>query len=348
MIIQLYFWNFLFQKLINYRTTDEVPNNESLTILVCAKNEYQKLKKLIPILIEQSGKPKVLIVDDFSEDDSLKLLSASANDFPHLDYISASKNIKGKKQALMDGLAHVKTKWVLLTDADCNPASDHWATGMMSATKAKDLILGFSPYEKTSGFLNRWIRYEAVLTAIQYLSYSLIGKTYMGVGRNLLYSKAFVQSGKILETHIDIQSGDDDLLVNSLTSDKNVGIQLDPDSWVYSEPKKSWKTYINQKRRHLSTASRYKRSHQLMLLLFSVSWILLYVVIFTLPFIGLGFYALLLLLIRLLSTYLSNYKLFPKLGLGDSIAHWWYLDPCTAVYFLFFSIFAILPQKEAW
>ena len=347
MITQVYFWNFLFQKLVNYSSSEET-KDEHLTILICAKNEYHQLQKLIPKLLQQAGNIDILVVDDFSDDDSLLLLSAFANEFSSVAFISASKNVRGKKQALIDGLSSVKTKWVLLTDADCQPVSDQWAMKMLAAAKNKEIVLGYSPYGKTRGFLNRWIRYEAVLTAIQYFSYSLAGKTYMGVGRNLLYSTQAVESGKKLADHMDLLSGDDDLLVNSIASNQNVAIQIDPKSWVISQPKETLTSYINQKRRHLSTATRYKKSHQSMLLIFSMSWILLYLSMFVLLFIGMGNLALLLFLLRMLSTYLSNIKLFPKLGFKDSLAHWWYLDPCTAVYFLFFSIFVILPQKEAW
>ena len=337
----------MFQKLVNYIPTSYEVNHSDLTILICAKNEETNLKHLIPKLIHQS-QAMILVVDDFSDDNTISILSAYANEYTRFDYITASKNIKGKKQALMDGLSQVKTDWVLLTDADCVPVSDQWSQKMLSVAKGKDLVLGFSPYLKTKGFLNRWIRYEAVLTAIQYFSYSLVGKTYMGVGRNLLYAKSAVHSGRQLLKNIDLPSGDDDLLVNAIANDQNVAIQLDPDSWVYSEPKNSWKSYIRQKRRHHTVASRYKKNHQVYLLLFSISWIFLYISIVYFFVIGNHLYAILLLVPRLITTYFSVLKLFPKLGLKDSIAHWWYLDPITAFYFLFFSIFAILPKKETW
>jgi len=277
LIVQFYFWNYIFQKLVSHSSSVEDYKQNDLTILICAKNEENNLKHLIPDLIQQGGQAQILVVDDFSEDNTLSILSAYANDYPKLKYFSASKNIKGKKQALMEGLAKVDTKWVLLTDADCRPSSFQWSRKMLAAAQNKDLVLGFSPYKKSNGFLNRWIRYEAVLTAIQYFSYSLSGNTYMGVGRNLLYAKNAVGSGGQLLANIDLHSGDDDLLVNAIANEENVAIQLDPESWVYSEPQKKWSAYFNQKRRHMSTASRYKLSHQILLVLFSVSWILFYV-----------------------------------------------------------------------
>ena len=46
-------------------------------------------------------------------------------------------------------------------------------------------------YEKRkNSFLNKLIRFETMLTALQYFSYAIDGKAYMGVGRNLAYKKS--------------------------------------------------------------------------------------------------------------------------------------------------------------
>lgn len=347
-MVQVFFWNLYFRKLSNYHNDEKHSSEDKLTILVCAKNESSNLQKLIPSLLSQNHKESILIVDDFSTDDSLSILDASANENSALNYLSCSKNIPGKKQALMDGLSAIKDGSILLIDADCNPASDDWSRLMSNAASEKEIVLGFSPYEKTSGFLNRWIRYEAILTGIQYLSFALMGRPYMGVGRNLLYKKQLVHKGERLKESMHLASGDDDLLINKLANKSNYTIQITPKSWVYSKAKTSWKDYFNQKRRHMSTASSYKFSDQLMLLLFSVSWILLYACIVLLFVSGFWLQAVVILILRWITSYLMVIPLFTKLDGKDCIAHWWYLDPFTALYFLIFSIFAIIPQRNNW
>jgi len=57
-------------------------------------------------------------------------------------------------------------------------------------TMNKTIVLGYGAYEKISGsFLNKIIRFETMLTAVQYFSWAKIGCPYMGVGRNLAYKK---------------------------------------------------------------------------------------------------------------------------------------------------------------
>ena len=316
--------------------------------MICAKDELQNLKELLPKLQQQKDNFDLLVVDDFSKDDTISYLSTSVNEYPNLSFKNSSKNIPGKKQALMDGLKSIEEGLILLTDADCRPASNSWTQLMVSALGKKDIVLGFSPYKKEKGFLNHWIRYEAILTAIQYLSFALNGRPYMGVGRNLLYRKSLVEEGKLLNDKMHLASGDDDLLVNSLANSSNCAIQIDPASWVYSEAKSTWFEYFMQKKRHVSTASSYKKADQVLLLLFSLSWIAFYVML-TIVFVkGYWLAGLALLLLRWISTYITVIPLFKKLDGKESISHWWYLDPLTALYFLFFSIFAIIPQKNKW
>ncbi len=344
----MYFWNIMFRKLVLYNETTLTTNNEQLSILVCAKNECENLTELIPLLLNQKKLSKLIVVDDFSEDNSLELLKVSASKTQNLQVVSCSKSIKGKKQALMDGLSNIKEGLILLTDADCRPASKDWSSYMASSALNYDIVLGFSPYKKTNGFLNRWIRYEAILTAIQYLSFALNGKPYMGVGRNLLYRKSLINRGEALLKNLNLSSGDDDLMINQLATSKNCTIQIDPKAWTYSDPHKNWKSYFNQKRRHLTTASNYKFSHQMLLLLFSASWILFYFFLILLSVNGFLWLGICLYFIRFFSTFQMAKNLFSKLGGKDCLSHWWYLDLFTAIYFLIFSIFTIIPQRNSW
>ena len=98
--------------------------------------------------------------------------------------------IAGKKFPLSIGIKEAKHEIVLLTDADCVPASEHWMFKMQDAfSNGVEVALGYGAYTKMPGLLNKIIRFETFHSALQYLSYALAGSTYMGVGRNLSYKK---------------------------------------------------------------------------------------------------------------------------------------------------------------
>src|SRR5690606_1529384 len=116
-------------------------------------------------------------------------------------------------------------------------------------------VLGYSRYSKTTGFLNKLIRYDAVQIANQYLSSALAGDPYMGVGRNLMYKKSLFEKEKGFKKHYHIQSGDDDLFINAVANKENTSICINEDSFTESLPKNTFKEWWIQKKRHATTGS---------------------------------------------------------------------------------------------
>jgi cellulose synthase/poly-beta-1,6-N-acetylglucosamine synthase-like glycosyltransferase len=185
------------------------------------------------------------------------------------------EHINGKKFALTLGIKAAKYEWVLLTDADCRPTSNRWIQEMAGSFSNKhNIVLGNSPYEASAGLLNSFIRFETIITAIQYFSFALLGKPYMGVGRNLAYRKNLFLDSKGFSKHLEVTGGDDDLLVNSLAESGKVGIVLNASAQMRSKPKTTWREYWQQKIRHLAVGKFYSASSKFMLAPFTLSWIL--------------------------------------------------------------------------
>jgi hypothetical protein len=181
-----------------------------------------------------------------------------------------------KKYALTLGIKASKKDYLLFTDADCYPSSKDWITTMSSQfTMHKTIVLGYGAYEKVANsFLNKIIRFETMLTAVQYFSWAKIGHPYMGIGRNLAYKKEEFYNVKGFINHMKIRSGDDDLFINQIAKAKNTAICYSPESFTYSQPKTTFKAWFTQKRRHVSTANFYKTFDKIQLGLFYVSQLL--------------------------------------------------------------------------
>jgi cellulose synthase/poly-beta-1,6-N-acetylglucosamine synthase-like glycosyltransferase len=96
----------------------------------------------------------------------------------------------GKKLALTIGIKAARNEWVLLTDADCRPATNQWIKTMQRNFYGHHaIVLGYGGYRRGKGLVNLVSRYEAFFTALQYFGLSLAGHPYMGTGRNLAYKK---------------------------------------------------------------------------------------------------------------------------------------------------------------
>ena len=113
---------------------------------------------------------------------------------------------------------------MLLTDADCIPKSDLWLKKMCNNFNFSDIILGYGSYKKINGLLNKLIRFDTFIVAQQYMSYSLAGFTYMGVGRNLAYKKSLFFNNKGFASHMHIPSGDDDLYIQEIAKKNSISI----------------------------------------------------------------------------------------------------------------------------
>ena len=283
-ICQLVYWFLVFSKLAFYKTENEVLKNHhdfqstpsvlpSISVIICARNEAENLSKNLPTILNQEYTDfEVIVVNDASTDETPDVLNYFLLKYQHLRIITiANKKIMGKKGALAAGIAAAKHEWLLLTDADCYPLSKNWILGMIKGVDAKEIGLGYAPYEKRDGFLNAFIRYETLWTATQYMGFALAGEPYMGVGRNMIYMKKLYEKVGGFQKHAHIASGDDDLFINSVISRKNFSIILNPETFMLSKPQTRWNAYFTQKKRHFSTATSYTLKHKMMLGILSAS-----------------------------------------------------------------------------
>jgi len=188
-----------------------------------------------------------------------------------------AKLISGKKYPLSVGIREAKHEILLLTDADCVPASEFWIEKMQDGYHENtEIVLGYGAYHKQRGLLNKLIRFETFHTALQYLSYALAGIPYMGVGRNLSYKKSLFFRNKGFSSINHIPGGDDDLFINQTATKKNTEVVIDPDAITRSIPKTTWAGWLRQKARHYTTAKFYKPKHKLLLGLYFATQFIFY------------------------------------------------------------------------
>jgi glycosyltransferase involved in cell wall biosynthesis len=282
-LIQLYYYLFYFGRLAFYKPRKKDSSQQHpVSVIICARDEAANLAKNLPLILQQQYKTthEVIVVNDNSYDDSKYVLEYLAKPFKQLrtiELVQEAKLIPGKKFPLSMGIKEAKHEIVLLTDADCYPISPNWIEKMQEGFyDGKEIVLGYGPYEKKPGILNKLIRLETFHTALQYLSYALAGKPYMGVGRNLAYKKELFFRNKGFSAHNHIPGGDDDLFINSVATKHNTAVIIDKESFMYSAPKTKWSEWIRQKSRHYSTGKYYKPGHKFLLALYSLSQFLFY------------------------------------------------------------------------
>ncbi|RFN59883.1 glycosyltransferase [Marixanthomonas ophiurae] len=305
--------------------SSSIPQSEKqypVSLIVCAKNEAENLKKHIPLWLQQDHPDfELILIDDASSDNTLEVMESFQAENPKIQIVKVKNNEAfwgNKKYALTLGLKRAKNQRLLFTDADCEPASKDWLSTMTACfSEEKRLILGYGAYQKSSGLLNRLIRFETLMTALQYFSYAKANMPYMGVGRNLAYTAKLYYDNKGFMSHIKLPSGDDDLFVNEAATPKNTAICVSENAFTYSIPKKSWKAWWLQKKRHITTAKHYKPLHKFLLGLFYTSNLLFWILTIISFIVANWKIALALVLFRFICQYIIIGKAAKKLKESD-------------------------------
>lgn len=281
--IQVFYYLFFYTRLAFYRAPQKQETFEHpVSVVVCARDEADNLVRNLPGILVQDYKTthEIIVVNDNSIDESRYILDEFKKSFKNLKPIELTQEAKliiGKKFPLSMGIKSAKHEILLLTDADCVPASESWIHKMQAGyTNGIEIVLGYGAHHKKAGFLNKIIRFETFHTALQYLSYALAGIPYMGVGRNLSYKRDVFIRNKGFSSINQIPSGDDDLFINQVATKRNTTIVIDPDAHTLSEPRNTWGDWMKQKYRHYTTSKYYLFKHKFLLGLYSFSLFLIY------------------------------------------------------------------------
>ncbi len=275
-IVQIFVFGFVWLGFRQYRKP-KTTITKSVSVVVAVKNESENIKNLVESICTQNFiNYDVIIVDDHSDDDSLKVLRSFEFQFDNLKVLEAcySSEESSKKSALTQATSVSNSEFLLFTDADCIPRSTNWIQSMLDHTTSKDIVLGISPYEKDKGLVNSIIQFETTITYFLYSAAGLLGIPYMGVGRNLLIRKDLLASIGFYNQHKDIIGGDDDLTINRIANSINTTVNLSPDGVVFSKPLTSYDFRINQKLRHFSVGKYYGVLSKVFLGVINLSWIL--------------------------------------------------------------------------
>lgn len=289
LVFQLFYPWLSFRKLLFYKTAGEPKKDSSppVSVIICAQNEAHNLERFLPSVLKQDyPNYQVVVVNDCSDDNSEDVLEKFKKEHSHLYYTTVKKDPiyrHGKKLAISLGIKAAKHEHLVFIDADCYPSSDNWLAHMAQHFSDKtSIVLGVSPYEQSKGLLGQIVGYETLQTAMLYTSSALRQKAYMGVGRNMAYTKQLFHDNKGFSGHTHLLSGDDDLFVNKAATKDNVAVELSSDALVYTLPPKYWSEWLKQKRRHMSTGKYYKKRQKLRFTMEAVMNVLYYVLLFSL------------------------------------------------------------------
>ncbi|WP_343613348.1 glycosyltransferase [Flavobacterium sp.] len=247
-----------FFRIKTYQKQNLKPKN-SFTIIVPFRNEKENL----PILLESFSNLnyptdlfKVILVDDNS--DEKFHISHFTFDVSQIDNIRVSNS--PKKDAITTAMQHVKTDWVITTDADCIVPKNWLLTFDNYIQENKiSMLAGAVTYKCGNFFLDHFQQLD--LTSLQGATIGSFGldKGFMCNGANFAYTKSLFESLNGFDGNDKIASGDDVFLLQKAIEkfSNQVHYLKAHGAIVTTKPTENWKALFHQRVRWAAKTSSY-------------------------------------------------------------------------------------------
>ena len=346
-LVQYYFWFWHFVSQASSECENITNSLPFASIVICSHNDGAMLNKNLPhILAQNYSFYEVVVVDHGSADGTQEILQKFAAQHGNVTYTFVAYDRPGKRDALIKGIESARGSIIMLTDADCHPNSEEWLSQMMAPfMMGSDLVLGAAPFSLNDGLLNAFSRWENFITLQLFAAEAIRQRPFMALGRNMGFRKSLVRA-PMYEDH-DLIGGDDDLFVNRIGKTRITSMVLDPRAHMISPAKETLKSFLHQKRRHVSTSTRYQRMDQIFLFIFAGStWVQLFG-LGLLLICGYWYISLTIYLIRLIGlTYQLNFSRHqPAFNFGWKLP---VVDMLYLIYYPFLTLFMLQKPPQSW
>jgi cellulose synthase/poly-beta-1,6-N-acetylglucosamine synthase-like glycosyltransferase len=310
------------------------------TVVIPARNEASNIKACLDSILAQDYPMdafEIIVIDDFSEDDTAFIVKAIGHDFPNVrllslaDFYQPGEMNSYKKKAIEKAVSQAKGDWIVTTDADCI-VPKQWLTLYHAFIQKNKPVFVAAPvmFIKEAGILNEFQVLDFL--ALQGITAAAVGagKHSMSNGANLAFEKsAFIAVGGYQGVD-QIASGDDMFLMHKMktTLSNRIGYLFHPGAIVLTKAMDTWKGFVMQRIRWSSKARYYDDA--------SIFWVLLLVYLYNLSF-------LILLLAGDYSSFLISiaFKTFFELFFLTPVSHF-YKMPGQLRYFALYQPLHIL------
>ena len=231
------------------------------SIIIPVHDNAMEIECNLPAFLEQkySGKYEVIVVDESSTDETEDVLKRLKSQYSNLytTFIpDTSHYVSRRKLSITIGVKAAKHEWLLLTTADCRPASDTWLASMAShCSNNAELVLGETRYDENA---TDYERLDHIKSWFRQLRKAQDSTAFAYCGRNLAVRRDVFMNHNGFINNLKFLRGEYDFLVNEYATPYNTATATDCDSRILREAptKKGW---INEKMFFLMTSRHLQR-----------------------------------------------------------------------------------------
>ena len=240
------------------------------SIVIPARNEAANIENCIAGILAQNYPAhlfEVIVIDDFSEDETAKIVASIALQYNNVrllrlqDFTKDENIVAYKKRAIEIAIEQANHPWIVTTDADCS-FTNNWLASYDAYIQEHNCVMVAAPvsYKNTGSFLSVFQVLDFI--SLQGITAAAVGSGSHTIcnGANLCYSKeAFESVGRF--SGIDhLPSGDDMLLMHKMKKSYSgkIGYLYAQDAMVTTAPSATLGLFIQQRIRWSSKALGYQ------------------------------------------------------------------------------------------
>lgn len=238
------------------RPRDEQGNASQpfISVLIAARNEESNLSNCLESVLNQSydtDRFEVIVINDHSTDGTETICRTFATRFHNFSYANARDDslLKGKTNALDQGIETARGEIILITDADCSVPRT-WVEGTARRYSQSVGLVGGITLQKAGNWFEGMQSLDwAFLLGLASATVTL-RNPLSTIGNNLSFRKS-AYAGVGGYRKIPFSVTEDFMLFQSIvkTEKWDYLCPIDPNVLVVSQPCSSWKELLRQKQR---------------------------------------------------------------------------------------------------
>ncbi len=233
-LLRLSFELFLFVTVIlSKKKKVEKKPPRPFSIIIAIRNEEDNLREKLPLLLNTEYPDfEVVVVDDFSQDNSLTTLGLLKKKYKNLRISSLNQETRySSKLARNIGIKAAQKDWILTMEPSFEKPADSWLESFSnSICDESNLIIGYSNIVKQNGLFNLLFRIELFLQQLNSFTYIKMGAGYVLKEDNIAFKKQkyFDVGGFAGEMNEDYANME--LLINKFLKKRSTSFAFTPEA----------------------------------------------------------------------------------------------------------------------
>ena len=219
-----------------------------LSIIYTVRNEETRLKNnLAPVLSINDVDFEVIIVDDYSQDNSFQVLGMLKGRSDRLKVSTLHQETRfSTKMAQNLALKAASHEWILTVPISYENASSEWISGISNALdNNKTVVVSYCSAQNSGGFVNRLYRIETFLSFAKSVGCILNNVPFVYSEENVAFQKKkYFEIGghglKISEQYANLE-----LLINHFMNKKETVILFQADTAIKKTEDLIWNDYLD-------------------------------------------------------------------------------------------------------